>query len=355
MADSTQHFLADYLSLAARAHARSAVSRQLAAAPRFEAQYEGLVEDTLLRIEVMAEALAVDCVGLFVDHIAWTREAHAARGVEAGLLVSNLEAMRDLFAEELPTDLRAAAAAVMDRALAAATAEEGLPAEPSHTPSAEAAPVSRDYLDAVLAGDWDRALDVCRVAMDDHGLAPSTLVDEVVLPIQVELGKRWQQGRVTVADEHFCTQVALAALAEARARSGSGTDCGKRLLATTVTGDLHQVGLTAVVDRFRSAGWTIDMLGADVPLLDLLSRANRIRPDLIAVAVTIPTAIRAVQKLIAAIRTHEALADVPVLVGGGVFSRFPELATKIGADLHGMGPDDALRVATARLENGASP
>jgi MerR family transcriptional regulator, light-induced transcriptional regulator len=159
----------------------------------------------------------------------------------------------------------------------------------------------------------------------DDLLATATvdlLVTEVVLPYLHELGARWERGEVSVAQEHFASNVVRGRLL-GLAR-GWGRGLGPLGLLACIPGERHDLGLLGFGLVLRTRGWRIAYLGADTPLPTLEATAHVLEPD--AVVLTAVGASR-LQPHLAGLRE---LAKRHRVALGGRGARI-EAVRKIGA------------------------
>jgi DNA-binding transcriptional MerR regulator len=116
----------------------------------------------------------------------------------------------------------------------------------------------------------------------DDLLATATveaLVTEVVLPYLHELGTRWEREEVSIAQEHFASNMLRGRLL-GLAR-GWGRGIGPLALLACVPGERHDLGLLGFGLVLRSRGWRIAYIGADTPLATLDTTARALEPDLV--------------------------------------------------------------------------
>lgn len=111
-----------------------------------------------------------------------------------------------------------------------------------------------------------------------------TVLRDVVIPYLSELGERWASGEVSVAQEHFASNVLRGRLLSL-ARGWDGGD-GPRALLACAPGELHDLGLIAFGLALRRRGWRITFLGPDTPTDTLVDTAQRLEPALVVVSST---------------------------------------------------------------------
>jgi methanogenic corrinoid protein MtbC1 len=89
-------------------------------------------------------------------------------------------------------------------------------------------------------------------------------LQEVVLPYLHSLGERWAAGEVSVAQEHFASNLLrgrLLGLAQ-----GWGQGQGPLAILACLPGEQHELGLLAFGVALRRRGWRITYLGTDSPI-----------------------------------------------------------------------------------------
>jgi MerR family transcriptional regulator, light-induced transcriptional regulator len=115
-------------------------------------------------------------------------------------------------------------------------------------------------------------------------LTVETVLRDVVLPYLHELGERWASGTVSVAQEHFASNLIRGRLAGLGRGWGHGH--GPRAVLACLPGELHDIALLAFGVVLSRNGWRIEYLGANTPLDDLICIASTTRPDLLVVVGT---------------------------------------------------------------------
>jgi DNA-binding transcriptional MerR regulator len=183
----------------------------------------------------------------------------------------------------------------------------------------------RDHVNAILA-----AVDECRPAEIaqrlDQAFALNRLdvvLTDIVAPLLREIGHRWQEGLISVAEEHLVTQAVRARLGHLLADTGGGVR-GVTVLACA-PGERHELGLMIWAIALRADGWKVDYLGPDTPLEDAFALAQRRAARILCVSLTLEARAPEVERSIAELDR----GGVELVVGGRGAS--PELAARIGA------------------------
>ena len=207
-------------------------------------------------------------------------------------------------------------------------------------------PLARRYLDAQLAGDRGAAL---RLVLDE-GLAGGMQVPEihtgVIAAAQREVGRLWEQNRISTAQEHVATAISQLALAQLYPHLPRAARTGKSALVACVVGELHDMPARIVSDFLDMSGFDVRFLGADVPTENLVACVRSESPDLVALSATMSFHFEALREAVAAVRATPEGARVPVLVGGYGLDLRPTGLEPL--DVHTVDGDARALVAEAR-------
>ena len=166
-------------------------------------------------------------------------------------------------------------------------------------------------------------------------LGATTVISEVIVPYLVDLGERWADGSATIAEEHFATSLIRGRLL-GLARGWDGGS-GPRALLACPSGEQHDLGLICFGIALRGHGWRITYLGADTPQSTLIEAAAQLTPNIIVLAATKPSRLRALAR-------EARTATVPIAIAGRGATR--RVADELGATLLDVDPvTAATRVA----------
>jgi MerR family transcriptional regulator, light-induced transcriptional regulator len=182
------------------------------------------------------------------------------------------------------------------------------------------AALQRLYADAILRGDEVEAERVIRDAIDAR-LDQATIDEHIIGPAMRMVGDLWEDGNLTVADEHLATEITIRMLALQReAFRVARRRASVRVLLAAVEGERHVVGLGMVANLLLEGGYDVRMLGADVPLDTLPAALDRHEPAVVGLTVTMPSLGPIAERAVELIRCTPALSGV-MLGGAGLPSR----------------------------------
>ncbi|WP_437738580.1 cobalamin B12-binding domain-containing protein [Sorangium sp. So ce1335] len=200
---------------------------------------------------------------------------------------------------------------------------------------------ARPFTAAILTGNYVAARSLLQAALPD-GL--DHVYERIVAPAVEQVGRRWYENRITVADEHLATAVAQAAVASLYplVRWPAG---GPRAVVGCAEPERHTFGARMVADLLALDGWQATFTSGESSLARELDDAGRGEVRLVAVSITLETHLPAARALIQ--RVREAAPGAKILVGGRALAALPDAATLLGADAVAGSASLAVRVARA--------
>jgi DNA-binding transcriptional MerR regulator/methylmalonyl-CoA mutase cobalamin-binding subunit len=109
-------------------------------------------------------------------------------------------------------------------------------------------------------------------------------VVRVAVPLMTEVGERWRDGRLSVADEHLVSGTMRNLLAGVlRSR---GTIGQPRVLLATPSGERHELGLLLAGLMIAEAGCGLSYLSIDLPAAEIVAAARRTSAAVVGLGVT---------------------------------------------------------------------
>jgi MerR family transcriptional regulator, light-induced transcriptional regulator len=211
----------------------------------------------------------------------------------------------------------------------------GQPAAARDPSAATTAPTDRTHLEAVRT-ELDRAL----VSFDgrrahriiDALIAEFTLnaaIGDVLLPCLRQIGEGWASGTVTIAQEHFASQLIRERLLGLARDWDQGR--GPSAVLACPPGERHDIGLICFGLVLSRNGWRITFLGPDTPATALSEAAATLSPNLIVLSATVEERFTSITRPLRTLAAGHQLA----LAGAGAT---PRVARAAGATLLKGGP-----------------
>jgi len=159
-------------------------------------------------------------------------------------------------------------------------------------------------------------------------MGPAAFVEQVLVPAQEEVGRRWQANEYTVPQEHAATAVTDGVLATLSSQAPLAPGIPGRIVSCCVEGEWHTLPLRMVSDTLVMEGRDVVYLGPSVPSPQLTGFLRDIDPVALVASCT------AANRFAGARRTIEAAHDagVPVIIGGRALGTSSARADSLGAD-----------------------
>jgi MerR family transcriptional regulator, light-induced transcriptional regulator len=151
-----------------------------------------------------------------------------------------------------------------------------------------------------------------------------TVLRDVLLPYLHDLGERWEQGAVSVAQEHFASNLLRGRLASLARGWGHGH--GPLTLLACAPEELHDLPLLVFGIVLHRNGWRVGYLGISTPIDDLLRCATELQPDLVVITATTPERLEGL-----ADDLSQIARTVPLAIAGAGATE--DLAKRTGARL----------------------
>lgn len=289
---------------------------------------EKCLQDTGFHLDYLTEAAATGSPRLFSEYVVWASSMLESRGVPSRHLAFSLECLREVLRARLSDKAYGAVDPIIVSGLRAVG---GLPA-PAPADVSELDRAARVYLAALLERDWDGARAVVRAALE-----AGSSVQDVYLHVfersQHEIGRLWQLGEISVAQEHLCTAATQRNMAALYSSHFFATPrkAGVAVVAC-VSGELHEVGARMVADFLALEGWDTLYLGASSPAAGIAAEAIDQKADVLVLSCTLTPHLGAVREVIEHVRRAGPAERPEVLVGGYPFNVDEGLWRRVGAD-----------------------
>jgi len=306
--------------------------------PRGRALY---VERVRQLLPFLADALDHDADSLFFDYIAWLRVFLDSHEPAPEFLADCLVCLAEVAPPLLAPARGARAGALLEQARRHLEQQPNDQDQSLIVGDGPVATLARAYLGALLEGERRRA---SRLVLEqvEGGMAIRQVYLEIFQPVLREIGRLWHTNQITVAVEHFATAATQSTMSQLYPYLFTGRPRGRTMVATCVSGELHEVGMRMVADCFEMDGWDSYYLGANIPAGDVVATLRQRQASVLGISATLSRHLTDVARLVSLARA-ELGAGLTILVGGYPFNLDQQLWHRIGAD--GMATDAAGAVA----------
>ncbi len=188
-------------------------------------------------------------------------------------------------------------------------AERARPAPPPRTTAVRSWPAQQARLHALLVQGDELAVRLLVDRLQEGGVEPLVLCEELFAPVLAQVGDEWSEGRISVAVEHRLSAICERALARIAVHP-RGRPRGVAVVCTP-PGEEHSLPAAMAAVCLRSDRWQVHHLGTQVPAADVVALLRAVKADLLVLSLCHPQSEVAVDATVAA----AAEAGVRVLVG----------------------------------------
>lgn len=208
------------------------------------------------------------------------------------------------------------------------------------------------FVRAQLAGDRASAVAVVAEALAD-GVAVADVHLDITQWAQRRIGELWQDNRVSIAQEHVATAIALLAMSHLFPHWPRAARNGRKIVLACVEGELHDMGPRMLADFLEMAGYDVVLAGANVPTDDLVALVKSEAPSLVALSASLSFRLPALRTAIERLRA-EVAPTLPIAVGGHAFTWSTNAATRLPVDVHAADAEELAVAIDAYFANDAS-
>lgn len=168
-----------------------------------------------------------------------------------------------------------------------------------------------------------------------EGVSFDTILFDLLVPAEQDVGARWQRGDYLVSEEHAATATMETVVALLAGSFDQPRD-GMQVVVAAAEGDYHSLPPRLIAAYLLSLGYRTTFLGANVLATDLGEFLAMESPDALVLSCAMTNHLVGAR---AAIRASHA-ASVPVIVGGNAFGQTGVRPRVLGADAWASSPRD---------------
>jgi len=179
--------------------------------------------------------------------------------------------------------------------------------------------------------DHETCLEICRDQLA-QGVTLPEIFNGIVYPVMVEVGVNWEYGKITVADEHEATAIVNRVISGLYFLVEKPKATRSVALVCAAPGERHEMGAWMVAISLELDGWDVIYLGADTPSADIAATAVKNEVNLVALSVAMPFGMTKTRELVDTLRGSSSIKSAKIMIGGGLFVRFPFMAEDLDVD-----------------------
>lgn len=173
-----------------------------------------------------------------------------------------------------------------------------------------------DFLNSLLSGNRDLCSKIIQEQLNDS-ITIRELYESIIKETLYQVGELWEYNKISVATEHLASAIVEASLNELYPRIITPQKKEKTVIVSCLENEFHQIGIKMVSDIFELNQWNSYFLGANTPVDELISFTRIIKPDVLAISLSIYSHLPMLESTLQRIRSE--FAHLPILVGGQAF------------------------------------
>jgi methanogenic corrinoid protein MtbC1 len=297
-------------------------------------------ENAVTHLNFLGEAMTMNLPDMYANYILWSAAMLKSRNIPETELLENLDFVQQAIHEILGSEF----STVTKEYITAAKEKLKENPEESLTYINDDNPLKKEvttYLEYLLQGKRREAT-LLITELIQQEVSIKDIYQFIFQVSQYEVGLLWQRNKITVAHEHYCTAATQQIMSGLYHHIFSTKRRGKTLVACSVAGELHELGIRMVTDYFEMDGWDTYYLGSNIPDHQVQESLKEYKADIFALSVTLPTHVSKAVNLIKKLRDNRDLIQLKIMVGGYPFITNPNLWQKVEADAFAKNADQAI-------------
>jgi len=168
-----------------------------------------------------------------------------------------------------------------------------------------------------------------RLASASVAMSVPKLLDDLIAPLLVEIGRRWHMGELRIGQEHLASSVIRGFLENLRRTASVHAD-GPALLVTTPSGQNHELGALMAAVVAATAGWQTFYLTPNTPAPDIVATALQIGARAVALSLVYPADDTGITADLRFLRS-QLNGETALIVGGHAASSYLPVLEEIEA------------------------
>ncbi len=169
------------------------------------------------------------------------------------------------------------------------------------------------YVSAVTSGNRAEAQEVIRDAQSIFN-TPASLICELIIPSQHQVGELWHGGKISIAQEGRATAITRELIMQVRSSAPRATPHLKRAVIAILDGEEHSLAAQFLADLFWLDGWEVTPVLSPLPNSQLKELLRIEAADLLLVSVTNRKCTKRLEELL--IELKEWGTSPKVIAGG---------------------------------------
>ena len=140
-----------------------------------------------------------------------------------------------------------------------------------------------DYTNGLLQGEKEKCVGIVEKLLSEKVEIKDIYVDLFQRSLY-HIGKMWEQGQLSIADEHIGTEITKSLMNKYAGKITSNKKIGKTALISCIDKEFHEIGARMAADVFELNGWNTYFLGASMPTREIVKFIEVKKPDVVGLS-----------------------------------------------------------------------
>lgn len=140
------------------------------------------------------------------------------------------------------------------------------------------------------------------------------IIDDIFKVVLYRVGDLWEQGLISVADEHYASNIVRKTINHLKYNQGDNIK-HKKVVSFAIGSEQHTLGIEMINTYLSSVGIDTYYLGGNLPLRSMQNAISEIQPDFIFISVTLKEHMNSLDYVIDYIN-HSNEKQMDICIGG---------------------------------------
>lgn len=175
--------------------------------------------------------------------------------------------------------------------------------------------ITNQFLNGLIQGDYQSCSKIAQNYLDCG--THLDLYEKLFKKVLYSIGELWEFNKISVATEHMASAIVETILNEYYVDIVKVNKTNNTIVVSCVENEFHQIGVKMVNDIFELNGWNSYFLGSNTPTKELIEFIKKIKPNLLAVSLSIYFNLPHLETMLKQIKNE--FPNLSIIVGGQAF------------------------------------
>lgn len=195
---------------------------------------------------------------------------------------------------------------------------------------------------SLVSGDRHESRRLAREALES--ISAEELALRVYWPLMESVTRLFRSDQLSTLAHHYATRTLRQLLDQVQARYHQRPKRNRTICLFSGPSESEELAGQLLADLAEADGYGVYFAGGGVSADEMLAEVAERGADVLLLFSSAPADAPGIRQLIDTVKEIEALPNLQIVVGGGIFARAPGLAAEIGADLWANDPEELLEL-----------